>query len=103
MSLLDLLHEIKGSEVKVIIGGGFGIYLKVTHVTKDGRRTLWREWPEPRSTNDLDLFLRPELIIESNKGKALIAGLNCGSMISCQPCKSFFHNRSIIDPQIQKS
>jgi hypothetical protein len=24
-SLLDLLHEVEGSEVKVIIGGGFGI------------------------------------------------------------------------------
>ena len=27
-SLLDLLHEMEGSEVKVIVGGGFGIYLK---------------------------------------------------------------------------
>ena len=62
-SMLDLLHEIKGSEVKVIIGGGFGIYLKVSHVVKEVSRTLWQEWPEPRSTNDLDLFLRPELII----------------------------------------
>jgi len=70
-SLLDLLHEIEGSEIKVIIGGGFGIYLKVVHVAKEGRRTLWREWPEPRSTNDLDLFLRPELLIESEKLKPL--------------------------------
>jgi hypothetical protein len=70
-SLLDLLHEIEGSEVKVIIGGGFGIYLKVVHVAQEGRRTLWREWPEPRSTNDLDLFLRPELLIESEKLKPL--------------------------------
>ena len=70
-SLLDLLHEIEGSEIKVIIGGGFGIYLKVAHVAKEGRRTLWREWPEPRSTNDLDLFLRPELLIESKKLKPM--------------------------------
>ena len=70
-SLFDLLHEIEGSEVKVIIGGGFGIYLKVAHVAKEGRRTLWREWPEPRSTNDLDLFLRPELLIESKKLKPM--------------------------------
>jgi len=44
-SLLDLLHEIEGPEVKVILGGGLGIYLKVVHVAKEGRRTLWREWP----------------------------------------------------------
>jgi len=74
-SLIELLHEIEGSEVKVIIGGGFGIYLKAAHVTKEGRRTLWREWPEPRSTNDLDLFLRPELLIESVKLKPLAAAI----------------------------
>lgn len=74
-SLLDLLHEIEGSEIKVIIGGGFGIYLKVVHVAKEGRRTLWREWPEPRATNDLDLFLRPELLIESEKLKPLAAAI----------------------------
>ena len=70
-SLLDLLREIEGSEVKVIIGGGFGIYLKAVHVRKEGSRTLLREWPEPRSTNDLDLFLRPELLIESVKLKPM--------------------------------
>ena len=74
-SLLDLLHEIEGSEIKVITGGGFGIYLKVVHVAKEGRRTLWREWPEPRATNDLDLFLRPELLIESEKLKPLAAAI----------------------------
>jgi hypothetical protein len=74
-SLLDLLHEMEGSEVQVIIGGGFGIYLKVVHVAKEGHRTLWREWPEPRSTNDLDLFLRPEFLIESEKLKPLAAAI----------------------------
>jgi hypothetical protein len=70
-SLLDLLHEIGGTEIKLIIGGGFGIYLKVDHVQQLGMRTLLQEWPEPRSTNDLDLFLRPELIIESTKLRPL--------------------------------
>ncbi len=36
-----------------------------------GAQTLLREWPEPRSTNDLDLFLRPELLIQSAKLKPL--------------------------------
>jgi hypothetical protein len=36
-----------------------------------GEKTLLREWPEPRSTNDLDLFLRPELLIEAPKLKPL--------------------------------
>ena len=36
-----------------------------------GVRTLLSEWPEPRSTNDLDLYLRPELLTESAKLKPL--------------------------------
>lgn len=70
-SLLDLLHEVKGTDVKLIIGGGFGIYLKTVHVQRFRIQTVLREWPEPRSTNDLDLFLRPELIIKPEKLRPL--------------------------------
>jgi len=70
-SLLDLLHEMESTDINVIIGGGFGIYLKTSHVQRLSMRTLLREWPEPRSTNDLDLFLRPELLIDSAKLKPL--------------------------------
>jgi hypothetical protein len=70
-ALLDLLHEVEGTEIRPIIGGGYGIYLKIEHVRRLDVRTLLREWPEPRSTNDLDLFLRPELLIHSAKLKPL--------------------------------
>ena len=70
-ALLDLLFEIEGTEIKLIIGGAFGIYLKIDYVQRLGMRTLLQEWPEPRSTNDLDLFLHPELLIESAKLKPL--------------------------------
>lgn len=70
-SLLDLLYEIESSDIKLIIGGGFGIYLKIEHVQRLGIRTLLEEWPEPRSTNDIDLFLRAEAIIESTRLKPL--------------------------------
>jgi len=63
-ALLDLLREVKGTNLNLIIGGGFGIYLKSVHVRRFGARTLLQEWPQPRSINDLDLFLRPELLIE---------------------------------------
>ncbi len=74
-SLLDLLRELQGSEVKLIIGGGLGIYLKIEHVRKLGVRTLLREWPEARSTNDLDLFLRPELLVHGEKLKPLASAI----------------------------
>jgi hypothetical protein len=71
-ALLDLLQKIRDSEIKLIIGGGFGIYLKTYYVKRLDMRTLLDQWPEPRSTNDLDLFLRPELLIESSKLKPLV-------------------------------
>jgi hypothetical protein len=70
-SLLDLLKELQGTDIKLIVGGGFGIFLKTEYVQRSGGRTLLQSWPEPRSTNDLDLFLRPELLIESIKLKPL--------------------------------
>jgi hypothetical protein len=74
-ALLDLLQEIRGSEIRLIIGGGFGIYLKTNHAKRLNKRTLLDEWPEPRSTNDLDLFLRPELLIESSRLKPLVSAI----------------------------
>ena len=50
-ALLDLLNEVQGTEVKLIIGGGYGIYLKNNHVRRMGMGTLLHEWPEPRSTS----------------------------------------------------
>jgi hypothetical protein len=75
-ALLDLLHEVQSTDIKLIIGGGFGIYLKTDHVRQLGMRTLLREWPEPRSTNDLDLYLRPELLIQSAKLKPLAEAIS---------------------------
>ena len=66
-ALLDLLYEIRTTGEKLIVGGGYGIYLKMAHLRRTGERTLFTSLPEPRSTNDLDLFLRPELLIESEK------------------------------------
>lgn len=33
-ALLDLLYKVQGTDIKLIIGGGFGIYLKVDHVRR---------------------------------------------------------------------
>ncbi|GAG15023.1 unnamed protein product, partial [marine sediment metagenome] len=42
-SLLDLLREVQGTDIKLIIGGGFGISLKTDLVQRLGMRTLLRE------------------------------------------------------------
>jgi hypothetical protein len=70
-ALFDLLHEVKEKDIQLIIGGGFGIYLKAEYIRRLKMRTLFQVWPEPRATNDLDLFLRPELLIHPAKLKPL--------------------------------
>lgn len=74
-ALLDLLQKVGDPEIRLIVGGGFGIYLKADHVRRSGTRTLLDQWPQPRSTNDLDLFLRPELLIEPSKLKPLVTAI----------------------------
>lgn len=70
-ALLELLFELRDADLRLIIGGGYGLYLKREQVRQQGLRTLFREWPEARSTNDIDLFLRPELLINSLQLKPL--------------------------------
>lgn len=74
-ALTDVLYETKDDALRLIIGGGYGIYLKREYVRENEIRTLLREWPEARSTNDLDLFLRPELLVNSARLKPLAAAL----------------------------
>jgi hypothetical protein len=74
-SLLDLLWELRDTDITIIIGGGYGIFLKTAYVNEHRIRTLLNERPESRSTNDLDLFLRPELLIHSEKLKPLSAAI----------------------------
>jgi hypothetical protein len=70
-ALLDLLNELEGTKVPLIIGGGYGIYLRYMMIMEERRQTLFKELPEPRSTNDLDLFLRAELLLDSEQLRPL--------------------------------
>jgi len=65
--LLDLLWELRNSDIQLIIGGGYGIFLKAEYVRTRRLRSLLSEWPETRSTSDIDLFLRPELLVTPGK------------------------------------
>jgi hypothetical protein len=75
-ALLDLSNELRGSGLKLIVGGGFGIYLRYRETLLTKPRTLLNKWPEQRSTNDLDLFLRAELLIDSQRLLLLVNALN---------------------------
>ncbi|HYT93331.1 MAG TPA: hypothetical protein VEL76_31735, partial [Gemmataceae bacterium] len=70
-SLLDLLGELEGRGIALMVGGGFGLYLKRLHLAGARERTLLDRLPEPRATNDLDLFLRAEVLADLDRTRAV--------------------------------
>jgi hypothetical protein len=70
-AMLDLLKELEGADVPLIMGGGYGLYLRRLQIEAESRQTMVDELPEPRSTNDMDLFLRAELLADSARLKPL--------------------------------
>ena len=75
-SLLDLLSLLDSNSFPIILGGGYGLYLRRTILEQEGARTLLEHWPEARSTNDLDLFLQPELLCDSDRLALLKSALD---------------------------
>ena len=75
-SLRELLARLDAAACPIILGGGYGLYLRRTILQREGVRTLLQRWPEARSTNDLDLFLRPEFICDSSRLAALKQALD---------------------------
>jgi hypothetical protein len=66
-NLLDLLFELEGRKIPIMIGGGYGLFLKRRHLAATGARTLLERLPEARATNDLDMFLRAELLSDLSR------------------------------------
>lgn len=78
-TLLDLKHALTGEDFKLILGGGFGLYLKqIDRQNQVGIRTLiaGEFWPLPRATEDLDFFLPTEIVIDLKQMRALRAALD---------------------------
>lgn len=74
-SLLDLHHELRATDVPLVVGGGFGLFLKRLHLAAHGTPTLFAELPEPRATNDIDLYLRVDVLADAGRTQALVAAL----------------------------
>jgi virulence-associated protein VapD len=77
-NLLDLLHALGNDAQGILLGGGYGLYLKQLHLAQAGVRTLIGAelWPAPRATEDLDLMLSAELVADARSMTALRAALD---------------------------
>jgi len=69
-TLLDL-DRVIGDKVPLIIGGGFGLYLRQEQLRELNEQTLIQQLPEPRATNDIDLFIGMEVLINVDKVKVM--------------------------------
>lgn len=75
-TLLDLLYELRDADVPLLLGGGYGLYLKQEATLAGDAPRLLDLTPPLRATNDLDLFLRTELIADSERLRPLRAALD---------------------------
>ncbi len=77
-SLLDLHYEFKDYQIPLMLGGGYGLFLKQEHLRSQNIRTLFdaQMWPEARSTSDLDVFLRAEVVTNTDQMRIIRAALD---------------------------
>ncbi len=74
-NLLDLLRELDARGIPLTVGGGFGLFLKRNHLEQTGAQTLFTELPGVRATNDIDLFLRAEVLADLARTKEVAAAI----------------------------
>lgn len=68
-ALLDLHHELADHEIRLVLGGGYGLFLKQNNLVRIKERTLFDQeiWPAARSTSDLDIFLEAEVVADATR------------------------------------
>ncbi len=71
-SLLDL-HTLLGQSMPLILGGGYGLYLKQRSLSQNATVTRFTEdrLPDNRTTEDIDLFLRAEVVVDADRMKTV--------------------------------
>ena len=67
--LARLGPELRDIGVPMIIAGGYGLFLKQDRVVRTGAQTL-REVPAQRTTQDIDLLLTADVVVDAGRMKA---------------------------------
>lgn len=73
--LIELHEELKKKGIPLVLGGGMSLYLR-NHVLRTQSNDRYNFQIETRSTDDFDLFLSSDLIIEKDKVETLRDILN---------------------------
>ncbi len=75
-SLADLLNELAPTGISITVAGGFGLFLKKLHSQEQRLQTLFQELPVSRATNDIDLFLRAEVVADPHQVQQITEALD---------------------------
>lgn len=65
--LQALARDLQARDIPLIVGGGYGLLLRTELIRSSGSRTLIPDLPTARSTEDLDIFLKAEVISDPDK------------------------------------
>ena len=89
-SLLDLHFELQKTKVPLILGGGYGLFLRQMNLAELDQKTLIppEKWPQARSTEDLDLFLQAEVVGNKDHVDAIRNSLD---LLGYKPIESAKH------------
>lgn len=69
--LVKLAEKLKRDDIKLIVGGGYGLILKAEYLRREELVTRFPDFPDDRSTNDIDAFLNSEIITDAAKTDAI--------------------------------
>lgn len=69
--LINLARALRPHGIYLIVGGGYGLYLRTEHILKTRPTTRFDEMPEARATEDLDFLLSLEIITDAEKMKII--------------------------------
>jgi hypothetical protein len=92
-TLIDLVRSVTQPDFRLILGGGFGLYLKQLHLQRQAAiRTLLpgEFWPYPRATEDLDVFIPTEFLVNLDSMRILRTALNHLDFVPVEKAK-FLH------------
>jgi len=96
-TLLDLSRALGSGSQPLTVGGGFGLYLKQRLVQETGLRTLLTELPVPRTTNDIDLFLRADVLVDVSAMQRMFHALTALEFQAVESARYFQWVRKLSD------
>ena len=70
-TLVDLASRFQDNSIKLLVGGGYGIELRAKWVKTEELTTRFEELYPPRASDDIDVLLPLEVLVDPKKNKLI--------------------------------